>query len=78
LRTFVVVTALSLIALLAQLLGASVVPVLFSLAAAWLILVSIGCAIYISGYAIYLLNKQHDNLHVPVGAASKKAASPEP
>lgn len=69
---FVVVTGLCLIVLVAQLLGVSAVPVLSFLAAAWLILVGIGCAIYIFGYAIYILAKEHDNHHLPLAQLLKK------
>jgi len=72
---FVVVTGLCLVVLIAQLLGASVTPVITLFAAAWLILVGIGCAIYMLGYAIYVLSKEHDNLHASVDASSQKKSS---
>lgn len=75
---FVVVTVLCLVVLVAQLLGAFVIPVISLFATAWLVLVGIALAIYISGYAIYILSKEHDKHRVPVGATSKKAALPEP
>jgi hypothetical protein len=61
---FVVVTGLCLIVLVAQLLGVFGIPVLSLLAAAWLILVGIGCAIYIVSYVIYILGKEHNNHHL--------------
>jgi predicted membrane channel-forming protein YqfA (hemolysin III family) len=61
---FVVVTGLCLIVLVAHLLGAVGIPVLSLLATAWLILVGIGCAIYIVGYVIYISGKEDNNHHL--------------
>ena len=58
---FAVVTGLCLIVLVAQLVGAPAIPVISLMAVAWLILVGFGSAIYIAGYVIYILDKEHDN-----------------
>jgi hypothetical protein len=71
----IAVTRLCLTVLVAQLLGASVPSLLFLLASAWLILIGIGCAIYILGYAIYILSKVHDIYRAQVGAISQKKLS---
>jgi len=74
---FIGVTGLCLIVLVAQLLGASVAPVLSFVADAWLIVVGIGCAIYILGYAIYILSKEHDIHREQLAQPLKKVVDPE-